>query len=81
MGSACVYGGGRILTRPASSMISRRPSGRNSMLVGRSNPVASTWFWKKLVLLTLTATPAEVVVLPLASCALAVVLAAKSQAG
>ena len=42
------------------------------MLVGRLNPVARTSFWKRLVLLTVTGTGADRLVLPAASRALAV---------
>jgi hypothetical protein len=60
------------LILPASSATSIRPSGRNSNVVGRLNPVASTSFWKWSVFATLTVTAAEVVVLPAASRAVAV---------
>jgi hypothetical protein len=72
VGSGWVYGGGRTFTVPWSSMTSMRPSGRNSMLVGRSNPVARISFWNWLVLATLTVTGAESVVFPASSRALAV---------
>ncbi|MCZ2109850.1 MAG: hypothetical protein LC118_09840 [Dehalococcoidia bacterium] len=42
------------------------------MLVGRFRPVASTSFWKLLVLATLTVTAVDVVALPAASRARAV---------
>ena len=71
-GSGCVYGGGRTLIVPASSATSMRPSGRNSMFVGRLNPVARTSFWKWFVFATLTVTGADVVGLPAASRARAV---------
>ena len=61
VGLAAVYGGDKTLTRPASSASSSRPSGRNSIVVGRSNPVASTSFRKVSVLSPLTVTPADVV--------------------
>ncbi len=44
MGSACVYGGGTSLIVPVNSTTSIRPSGRNSMLVGRLKPVARVSF-------------------------------------
>ena len=44
------------------------------MLVGRSKPVARTSFRKKAVLVTFTVTPADVVVLPAASRARAVIV-------
>jgi hypothetical protein len=72
VGSAVVYGGGRTRIRPASSETSRRPSGRNFIAVGRSNPVANTSFWKKFALATLTVTPDDRVELPAASRARAV---------
>ena len=72
VGSGCVYGGGSTQIVPASSTTSIRPSGRNSMLVGRLNPVASTSFWKELVFATLTVTGADNVELPAASRARAV---------
>ena len=67
-----MYGGARTRIRPASSDTSSRPSGRNFIAVGRSKPVASTSFWKKFVLATLTAMPEDSVELPAASRARAV---------
>ena len=67
-----VYGGGNTLIFPASSTTSMRPSGRNLIAVGRLKPVARTSFWKRLVLVTLTVTAAESVVLPAVSGACAV---------
>ena len=46
VGSGCVYGGGSTLIGPGISATSIRPSGRNSMLVGRLKPVARISFWK-----------------------------------
>ena len=42
------------------------------MFVGRSKPVASTWFWKWSLLATVTLTSADSVVLPSVSRARAV---------
>ena len=58
---------------PSSSTTSMRPSGRNSMAVGRSKPVASTSFWNWAVLATFTLTAVEMVALAAASRARAVI--------
>src|SRR5262245_3610079 len=69
---ACVYGGDSTLIDPCSSPTSRRPSGRNVIAVGKSNPVARTSFWKELVLVTFTETCADTATFPAASRARAV---------
>ena len=67
MGLTVVKGGLRTLMSPGSSVTSIRPSGKNTMLVGRSRPVARISFWNALVFATFTVTVGRVVLLPAAS--------------
>lgn len=51
-----------------------RLSGRNTIFIGRLNPVARMSFWKNVVFATLTTTPLDVAALPAGSCARAVIV-------
>src|SRR4051812_42816434 len=72
VGSAWTYGGGTTLITPENSTTSMRPSGRNSMFVGRVNPVARISFWNDPVFATFTDTAADNVESPATSRARAV---------
>src|SRR5215213_5889399 len=76
VGSGWTYGGGRTLIVPENSTTNMRPSGRNSMFVGRFKPVARTSLRNEFELTTFTGTAADSVELPLASRARAVTVCA-----